>query len=186
MCTLCSLSFLKSLIFFLTFSFLYALVPCTLHPAFSWLGGSVLAQLQSICTHFIVQEAQVVQMLVIHPCFIFRLPDTTVFELTSAWSCRPDHRQVFYLFMMKMSMFNDCQIALDLGISVGFKKKVALRKTIIEHGGIVSYIVTKKVSCTVCVCLRLFCCCLSLSHESVWFVFFNILEPEQSGGIFST
>lgn len=47
---------------------------------------------------------------------------------------------------MRMSLFNDCQIALDLGISVGFKKKVELRKTIIEHGGIVSYIVTKKVS----------------------------------------
>ncbi|XP_070191086.1 protein mono-ADP-ribosyltransferase PARP4-like [Littorina saxatilis] len=47
---------------------------------------------------------------------------------------------------MRMSLFNDCQIALDLGISVGFKKKVELRKTIIEHGGIVSYIVTKKCS----------------------------------------
>ena len=44
-----------------------------------------------------------------------------------------------------MSLFNDCQIALDLGYSVGFKKKAELRKTIIEHGGIVSYIVTKKV-----------------------------------------
>ncbi|KAL8613683.1 hypothetical protein ACOMHN_029775 [Nucella lapillus] len=45
-----------------------------------------------------------------------------------------------------MSLFNDCQIALDLGYSVGFKKKAELRKTIIEHGGIVSYIVTKKSS----------------------------------------
>ena len=47
---------------------------------------------------------------------------------------------------MKMAVFNNCQIALDLGMNVGFKKKVEVRKTIIEYGGIVSYIVTKKVS----------------------------------------
>jgi hypothetical protein len=49
---------------------------------------------------------------------------------------------------MKMSLFNDCQIALDLGINVGFKKKLELKKTIIEHGGIVSFIVTQKVGST--------------------------------------
>ncbi|KAL8624962.1 hypothetical protein ACOMHN_039849 [Nucella lapillus] len=47
---------------------------------------------------------------------------------------------------MKSPVFKGCQIALDLGINVGFKKKVELRKTIIKHGGIVSYIVTRKCS----------------------------------------
>ena len=46
---------------------------------------------------------------------------------------------------MKMQIFANCQIALDLGINVGFKKKVELREAIVKHGGIVSYIVTKKV-----------------------------------------
>lgn len=44
-----------------------------------------------------------------------------------------------------MSVFDNCQIALDLGINVGFKKKVELRKAITENGGVVSYIVTQKV-----------------------------------------
>ncbi|XP_076466190.1 uncharacterized protein LOC143297656 [Babylonia areolata] len=47
---------------------------------------------------------------------------------------------------MLLLVFSDCQIALDLGISVGFKKKDKLRKTIIKHGGVVSYIVTRKCS----------------------------------------
>ncbi|KAK7486590.1 hypothetical protein BaRGS_00022115, partial [Batillaria attramentaria] len=47
---------------------------------------------------------------------------------------------------MKNLLFGDCQIALDLGINVNFKKKAELRKTIIDHGGIVSYIVTRKSS----------------------------------------
>ncbi|XP_025097286.1 poly [ADP-ribose] polymerase 4-like [Pomacea canaliculata] len=45
-----------------------------------------------------------------------------------------------------MSVFDNCQIALDLGINVGFKKKVELRKAITENGGVVSYIVTQKCS----------------------------------------
>ena len=42
-------------------------------------------------------------------------------------------------------VFTGCQIALDLTTSVKFKEKANLRKSITENGGIVSYIVTKKV-----------------------------------------
>lgn len=43
-------------------------------------------------------------------------------------------------------VFAGCQIVLDLSTSVGFKKKQEIRKTITENGGIISYIVTKKVT----------------------------------------
>ena len=42
-------------------------------------------------------------------------------------------------------VFSGCQIVLDLTASVPFKKKVEIKKKIIENGGIVSFIVTKKV-----------------------------------------
>ncbi|XP_041352469.1 protein mono-ADP-ribosyltransferase PARP4-like isoform X2 [Gigantopelta aegis] len=41
-------------------------------------------------------------------------------------------------------VFSGCQIVLDLTTSVAFKKKVEIKKKIIENGGIVSFIVTKK------------------------------------------
>ena len=45
----------------------------------------------------------------------------------------------------RMKIFNGCQIVLDLSTSVGFKKKQEIRKKITDNGGIISYIVTKKV-----------------------------------------
>ncbi|GFR66346.1 poly [ADP-ribose] polymerase [Elysia marginata] len=43
-----------------------------------------------------------------------------------------------------MQLFKGLQIALDLGISLNFKKKSELRKAIVDNGGTISYIVTKK------------------------------------------
>ena len=42
-------------------------------------------------------------------------------------------------------VFSGCQIALDLTTSVKFKEKAKLRTSITDNGGVVSYIVTKKV-----------------------------------------
>ena len=47
-----------------------------------------------------------------------------------------------------MGVFTDCQIALELDSSLGFKKKSALKGKIIDNGGTISFIVTKNVSCT--------------------------------------
>ena len=44
-----------------------------------------------------------------------------------------------------MAVFSDCQIALELDSSLPFKKKVKVKRQIIDNGGIVSFIVTKKV-----------------------------------------
>ena len=44
-----------------------------------------------------------------------------------------------------MFCFKDCQIVLDLTTSINFKKKTEIRKKITENGGVISYIVTKKV-----------------------------------------
>ena len=44
-----------------------------------------------------------------------------------------------------MGVFSDCQIAVEFGTNVNFKKKQELRKTITDNGGVVSFIVTKKV-----------------------------------------
>ncbi|XP_012936925.2 protein mono-ADP-ribosyltransferase PARP4, partial [Aplysia californica] len=43
-------------------------------------------------------------------------------------------------------IFEGIIIALDLGYTVGFKKKSELRKKIVENGGTISYIVTRKCS----------------------------------------
>ena len=45
-----------------------------------------------------------------------------------------------------MEVFGGLQIALDLGLSLNFKKKSQLRKAIVDNGGTISYIVTKKVN----------------------------------------
>lgn len=45
-----------------------------------------------------------------------------------------------------MSVFEGCQVTLEFDSSLGFKKKTELKNKIIEHGGIISFIVTKKVS----------------------------------------
>ncbi|CAG5135718.1 unnamed protein product, partial [Candidula unifasciata] len=45
---------------------------------------------------------------------------------------------------MKMGLFKGLQIGLDLGSGLNFKKKTEIRKKIVENGGIISYIVTKK------------------------------------------
>lgn len=43
------------------------------------------------------------------------------------------------------SLFLGCQITLELDSSIPFKKKSALKQSVIQYGGIVSFIVTKKV-----------------------------------------
>ena len=47
-------------------------------------------------------------------------------------------------------VFSGCQIVLDLTTSVRFKEKAQLRKSITDNGGVVSYIVTKKVTLKCC------------------------------------
>lgn len=44
-----------------------------------------------------------------------------------------------------MAVFSGCQITLELDSSVPFKKKVELKRKVIDNGGIISFIVTKKV-----------------------------------------
>ena len=44
-----------------------------------------------------------------------------------------------------MGILSECQVVLDIDSSLPFKKKVALKRKIIDHGGVVSFIVTKKV-----------------------------------------
>ena len=46
-----------------------------------------------------------------------------------------------------MGLFDGCQVALELDSSVRFKAKLELKKQVTDHGGVVSFIVTKKVSC---------------------------------------
>lgn len=43
------------------------------------------------------------------------------------------------------TLFLGCQITLELDSSIPFKKKSALKQSVIQYGGIVSFIVTKKV-----------------------------------------
>ena len=45
-----------------------------------------------------------------------------------------------------MGVFSKCQIALDLDTSVPFKRKAAIKRQIIDNDGIISYIVSKKVT----------------------------------------
>lgn len=42
-------------------------------------------------------------------------------------------------------VFEGCQITLELDSTLKFKQKAALKRSIIENGGVVSFIVTKKV-----------------------------------------
>ncbi|XP_019851276.1 PREDICTED: uncharacterized protein LOC100633591 isoform X2 [Amphimedon queenslandica] len=44
------------------------------------------------------------------------------------------------------SLFRGCQITLELDSSIPFKKKSALKQSVIQYGGIVSFIVTKKTT----------------------------------------
>ena len=51
-----------------------------------------------------------------------------------------------------MAVFSNCQVALELDSSLlPFKEKLALKRTVIDNGGTVSFIVTKKVN------MRIFC-----------------------------
>ena len=45
-----------------------------------------------------------------------------------------------------MGVFEECQLTLELDSSMSFKKKIALKRSITENGGIISFIVTKKVT----------------------------------------
>ncbi len=47
---------------------------------------------------------------------------------------------------MSTSVFEGCQVTLELDSGLPFKKKLELKKIIIENGAIVSFIVTKKVA----------------------------------------
>ena len=47
--------------------------------------------------------------------------------------------------LSEMTVFSGCQIALELGVKIPFKRKQQVRKAITEHGGVVSFIITKKV-----------------------------------------
>ena len=51
------------------------------------------------------------------------------------------------VFAGKMNLFEGVHIAVDLSTSITFKQKVNIRKLITDNGGVVSYMVTKKV-CT--------------------------------------
>ncbi len=44
-----------------------------------------------------------------------------------------------------MTVFEGCQVALELDSTVRFKKKLELKKKVTDNGGIVSFIVTNKV-----------------------------------------
>ncbi|KAL3871218.1 hypothetical protein ACJMK2_039226 [Sinanodonta woodiana] len=48
------------------------------------------------------------------------------------------------------AIFANCQFALDLSMNMSFSEKTNLRKAITSHGGIVSFIVTKKTTHIVC------------------------------------
>ena len=45
-----------------------------------------------------------------------------------------------------MGLFGGCQITLDLDSTYRFKQKLELRKKVTDNGGLISFIVTKKVS----------------------------------------
>ena len=42
-------------------------------------------------------------------------------------------------------MFAGCVITLDLATNTSYREKEILRKSVVDNGGVVSYIVTKKV-----------------------------------------
>lgn len=44
-----------------------------------------------------------------------------------------------------MAVFSECQITLELDSSLPFKGKLELKRKIIDNGGVISFIVTKKV-----------------------------------------
>lgn len=46
---------------------------------------------------------------------------------------------------MSKGLFYGCQITLELDSSIPFKKKTAVKQAVIDNGGIISFIVTKKV-----------------------------------------
>jgi hypothetical protein len=45
-----------------------------------------------------------------------------------------------------MGIFSNCQIVLEFGTSIRFKEKKALRTDVTDNGGVISYIITKKVT----------------------------------------
>ena len=51
-----------------------------------------------------------------------------------------------------MGVFDGCQVSLELDSSVRFKEKLKLKKKVIDNGGIISFIVTKKVFTITCAC----------------------------------
>ena len=44
-----------------------------------------------------------------------------------------------------MGVFDGCQVTLELDSSVRFKQKLELKNKVIDNGGLISFIVTKKV-----------------------------------------
>ena len=48
-------------------------------------------------------------------------------------------------YFLDMAIFENCQVVLEFDFSCNFKFKQNLKNTIIENGGVVSYIVNRKV-----------------------------------------
>lgn len=46
---------------------------------------------------------------------------------------------------MSVGVFNGCQVTLELDSSIRFKEKLQLKKKVTDNGGLISFIVTKKV-----------------------------------------
>ena len=59
--------------------------------------------------------------------------------------CKCGQPQTVDVVLSEMTVFSGCQIALELGIKIPFKRKQQVRKAITENGGVVSFIITKKV-----------------------------------------
>ena len=52
---------------------------------------------------------------------------------------------LYRVLCSEMNIFSGCLIALELGTNIPYKKKQQLRKTVTDNGGVVSFIITKKV-----------------------------------------
>ncbi len=42
-------------------------------------------------------------------------------------------------------VFADCHVVLELSSALNFKQKKAIKEAVTKHGGVISYIITKKV-----------------------------------------
>lgn len=70
-----------------------------------------------------------------------------------------------------MGVFDGCQLTLELDSGLPFKKKLELKKNIFENGGIVSFIVTKKVAIII---IKLLNCHLFNGNTKLYKGVFNV------------